>query len=117
MKLIDKDKVIEEIEKQGIIQPQLSWFTDKMIQAIDSSVEVKEVDCEREIGIYTTKELLKKRYHSTSVFHLTQADINSIAKHFFELGIKAKKGERKDSPTVGTGEAGGSTPPPSTSSP
>jgi len=62
----------------------------KDILSFLDTLEVKEVDCEREIGIYTTKELLKKRNHSTGVFHLTQTDINSIAKHFFELGLKAK---------------------------
>lgn len=46
MKLIDKDAVVAEIEKQGTIQPQLSWFTDKLIQIINDSVEVKEVDLE-----------------------------------------------------------------------
>lgn len=52
------------------------------------TIQVKEVDCEREIGMYTTKELLRKRNKATNVFHLTQGDIDRIAEHFFELGLK-----------------------------
>lgn len=47
MELIDKAAVIAEIEKQGTIRSQLSWFTDKLIQTINSSVEVKDVDLEK----------------------------------------------------------------------
>lgn len=100
MKLIDKDKVVEEIERikkeecptdtyEG--RCKMLWF--EQFSSFLDTLEVKEVNCEREIGIYTTKKLSKKRNHSTGVFHLTQTDINSIAKHFFELGINAKKGE------------------------
>lgn len=68
-------------------------YVDGYLQA-EQDLETKEVDCEREIGFYTTKKLLKKRNHSTGVFHFTQTDINSIAKHFFELGLKAKEGKK-----------------------
>ena len=57
------------------------------------ALEVKNADCDKEIGIYTTKELLWKRNKATNVFHLTQGDIDRIAKHFFNLGLNAKKGE------------------------
>jgi hypothetical protein len=52
---------------------------------------VKEVDLEKEIGMFTTQTMLKKRNHSTGVFHLTQVDVNNIAKHFFELGMQQSK--------------------------
>lgn len=102
MKLIDKDKVVAEIQRTkdfyeniGQIRPVYdSNIADceELLSFLDT-LEVKDADCDMEIGIYTTKELLKKRNHSTGVFHLTQTDINSIAKHFYELGLKAKKGE------------------------
>lgn len=41
-------------------------------------------ELEKEIGLFTTKSLLKKRNHSTGIFHLTQNDIEEIAKHFCE---------------------------------
>ena len=108
MKLIDKDKIVAELKRliayaqtigDNAINGSMQQFFDGMKEgytdALSSiqSIETEDVDCEREIGIYTTEELLKKRNHSTGVFHLTQTDINSIAKHFFELGLKAKKGE------------------------
>ena len=102
MELIDKAAVVAEIDRlQDSTMDEYHNFETSykegmfdglsLIENYIDTLEVKEVDCEREIGIYTTKELLKKRCHSTSVFHLGQTDINSIAKHFFELGLNARK--------------------------
>lgn len=41
-------------------------------------------DLEEEIGKYTTNHLLKKRNHSTGVYHLTQRECDDIASHFAE---------------------------------
>lgn len=50
--------------------------------------EQPEVDFE--IGKYMTTNLLKKRNHSTGIFHLTQKDYATIASHFYELGKNSK---------------------------
>ena len=102
MELIDKEKVIAEIKKlykedykflPSDIAESVIDFKDDLLMVLDT-LEVKEVDCDKEIGMYTTKELLRKRNNATNVFHLTQGDIDRIAKHFFELGFKAaQKGE------------------------
>ena len=108
MKLIDKDALVAEIEErkkeaesncggyksydEHCCNACIVDFYEELLEIINT-IEVKEVDCEREIGIYTTKELLKKKNHSTGVFHLAQTDINSIAKHFYELGLKTRKEE------------------------
>jgi len=99
--LIDKATVVAEIERLREQDYPCDTFEESTgyYNALDeiatflNTLEVKEVDCDKEIGMYTTKELLRKRNKFTDVFHLTQGDIDRIAKHFFELGIKAKKGE------------------------
>lgn len=116
MELIDKSALVAEIERRveairksfnepsilsvigrtyGVDRTYASAQSDafKSLLTFLDTLEVKEVDCEREIGSYTTKELLKKRNHSTGVFHITQTDINSIAKHFYELGLNVNKGK------------------------
>lgn len=45
--------------------------------------EVKEVNLEKEVHKFIDKEEL----------HLRLWDVDRIAKHFFELGLKAQKGE------------------------
>ena len=100
--IIDKDVLVAEIEKRiketESMQPKFDQFWSGQISAfkgvlkIIDTLEVKDVDCDKEIGTYTTKELLWKRNKATNVFHLTQGDIDRIAKHFFELGLKTKKG-------------------------
>ena len=71
----------------------------EMLLSFINTLEVKEVDLEKEIGFFTTRRLLKKRNHSTGVFHLMQNDVDNIAKYFFELGMsannKAQKGEEQ----------------------
>ena len=74
-----------EIEKQGTIQPQLSWFTDKLIQIINDSVEVKEVDLDKSLTGFMSRYAYENDGEYPSAI--------DIAKHFFELGVKAQKGE------------------------
>lgn len=50
----------------------------------ESNFTAKSEDLEEEIGKYTTNHLLKKRNHSTGVYHLTQKDCDDIAHHFAE---------------------------------
>ena len=99
---IDKTAITAEIKRRIILLENnsdgiISMLTSGMfvneykdLLSFLDTLEVKEVDCEREIGTYTTKELLQKRNKATNVFHLTQGDIDRIARHFFELGLKLK---------------------------
>jgi len=101
---IDKSAVVSEIEKEikeyatafsnmdfksyeaGLIAKGKYRMSQEVLSFLNT-LEVKDVDLEKEIGLFTTKELLKKRNHSTGVYHFTQNDIDNIAKHFFELGL------------------------------
>lgn len=64
-------------------------FADKLQDSIDA-LEVKEVDLEKE-----TKKWWKERLHLNPENKLWMDAHQSIvfAKHFFELGLKAQKGE------------------------
>lgn len=94
MELIDKDKVVAEIEKR--IQELHPTNTHKMqvgemdrdvlmwlnaltwVKKVIDTLEVKEVDLEKEL-----KNLIGS---------VGQCD-RKLAKHFFELGLKTQKGE------------------------
>ena len=52
------------------------------------TLEVKEVDLEKEIGIFFGDADWKE-----GAFEDEQKDMIKFAKHFFELGLKAQKGE------------------------
>lgn len=100
MKLIDKDKIVSEIKK--LIQANELYLSESntdeirfqkvgaysvlndLLHFIDT-LEAKEVDLTKEI------ELVKGDYEQVDV--AWNNDFNFIAKHFFELGIKAQKGE------------------------
>ena len=96
MKLIDKDALVAEIEKRN----EESWLghytkekgiafdiTEDILSFIDT-LEVKEVDLEKELDSMITPEL--KKYKALP-------SLIDVAKHFFELGMsvsnKAQKGE------------------------
>lgn len=55
----------------------------KQVREAVNALEVKEVDLEKEIKRFT---MSKELYEADSV-------IKAVAKHFFELGLKAQKGE------------------------
>ena len=62
------------------------------MEEILNTIEVKEVDLEKEIK----KEYFKHRCYGSRnnmLVILNGPQFNKIAKHFFELGIKAQKGE------------------------
>ena len=110
MKLINKDAVLAEIErnkKHWINIERVSMEAGNMYSTnnyhgrIDmcniflsyiDTLEVKEVDLEKEIR----EEYLKRRYYGgrdNMLVILNEPQFNMIAKHFFELGLKAQKGE------------------------
>lgn len=89
MELIDKEKVVEEIERikkeecptdtyEG--RCKLFWF--EQFSSFLDTLEVKEVDFEKE-----WKEYFKYRGDMATV------NIIHLAKHFFELGLNARKGK------------------------
>lgn len=93
---IKKADIVAEIEKRlkanGAFDEMgdAAWWEDKgMCDAYKSilsfldTLEVKEADLEEEIKRFT---MSKELYDADSV-------IKAVAKHFFELGLKAQKGE------------------------
>lgn len=87
MKLIDKEKVVEEInsilnsyDPNEITSGRYALI--KLREFLDT-LEVKEVDLEKEIA------LVKGDYEQVDV--AWNNDFDFIARHFFELGLKAKE--------------------------
>ena len=104
---IDKDALVAEIERlvsNGKVKcqqtqknnDQLSYIAwsehiatcGKILSIIDT-LEVKEVDLEKEIVEVKHNYKVDDNRHTT----ICSADIEWIAEHFFELGIKAQRGE------------------------
>ena len=96
--LIDKDALVAEIENKinkidlnsienwhYRLQREHNIEVMKNIISIIDTLEVKGVDLEKEI------ELVKGDYEQVDV--AWNNDFDFIAKHFFELGLKAQKGE------------------------
>lgn len=93
--LVDKDKILAKIEEAidgpvPLHDQQCPWEDGYYCglykaEGIIDTIEVKEVDLEKEI------ELIKGDYAQVDV--AWNKDFDFIAKHFFELGLKAYKGE------------------------
>lgn len=90
MELIDKEKVIKEIKKvydEGYkflpsdINESVEDFKYDLLRVLDT-LETKEVDLDLEITLW-----------ANAIPEIQLDDIERLAKHFFELGINAKKGE------------------------
>jgi len=97
MKLIDKDKVIAEIEKRfdeysNSILKHYDACTEARaselgkILVILNALEVEEVDLEKEYKDFVEEDPVYNKLVNGIVG-------KAIAKHFYELGLKAKKGE------------------------
>ena len=97
MELIDKSALVAEIEKikhklldHIICESDKEWAIrtahqlNRIIRFINT-LEVKDVNLEKEI------ELIKGDYEQVDV--AWNNDFDFIARHFFELGNKAQKGE------------------------
>lgn len=107
MNLIDKTALVAEIERRRklVSDPILSG-NDLMIGERNAlfnllsfidTLEVKEVDLDNNIREYLTNYfnvyedgVLQSKKNSQP---LSTYDIINVAKHFFELGFKAQKGE------------------------
>ena len=88
-KYIDKDALAAEIkrlENDEFLCDSYDMATGfqsalQMVQEFISTLDVKEVDLEKEINRFT---MSKELYEADSV-------IKAVAEHFFELGLKTQK--------------------------
>ena len=93
--LIDKEPLVAEIKKLKAELPKNRGYKrnayNHVLHIIDT-LEVKEVDLEKEL-IKWHKEHFKKdgTFIGMSGFYLTNNSQMGLAKHFFELGLKAKQ--------------------------
>ena len=95
---IDKAAVVAELEKLYNLEydntSSLSCGKKIMLRNILlflDTLEVKEVDLEKEIKDYLRKQPIAARSQGTDLRLVPSPE--KIAKHFFELGLKAQKGE------------------------
>ena len=105
---IDKDALVAEIEKQrqkvwptntGQMQVvdvpkdiQQGWLNAlRWMEGILNTLEVKEMDLEKEIQDHI-KECLDIKFPTTDI-ELIKKDVAYTARKFFELGLIAQKGE------------------------
>lgn len=103
MQLIDKDAVVAEIKRR--IQESLDaggatrgvYLSERMkedsyILSFINTLEVKEVDLEK-VFLDEYSKFSNDVDAMDYAFPIDLADYKDFAKHFFELGINAKKGE------------------------
>jgi len=90
---IDKDALVAEIERRlWLLVPKMTFHQqrvelEKLISFIDT-LEVKEVDLDKEFEWFLDEvEGVPRMWHSDEQIEWAK----DIAKHFFELGIKARK--------------------------
>lgn len=99
MKLIDKDIIVAEIEKRLNANGSFdefgdeTWFEEncwlaayKSILSFINTLESKEVDLEREIKLYKMRNPIIGHREGSLYDYMSD-----VAKHFFELGLKAQK--------------------------
>ena len=88
--LIDKDAVLAEIERRrndyiNSFMTEQVYMLNNVLDFLDT-LEVKEVDLDEEYKVFVEKDPVYNQLVNGIVG-------KAIAKHFFELGLKAKKGE------------------------
>lgn len=103
MKLIDKDALVAEIEKKlanilackkDASTPEARIALNDMIRLIEeilsliNTLEVKEVDLDKEI------DLVEDKYHGFE--SLSRSDVIEIIKYFFELGLSVSNKAEKE---------------------
>ena len=107
MKLIDKDKIVAEIEKcyneclkraKVIDSVDYDYWNAKaeayrnVLVILDDTIEVKEVDLEEEINEWQGCEVFPEGVDITPLPKAMEI-VERTAKHFFELGLRTQKGE------------------------
>ena len=84
MKYIDADKLIAEIERRRLSNRYIDTedYENELLEIIDSlQQEQPEVDLEKEI----------KNYLATKCAGDDEPSVSEIARHFYELGLNARK--------------------------
>lgn len=109
MNLIDKDTLLEELEKrknaalmrqrnleaigqETVSNEMIAFELDRIISFINT-FEVKEVDIEEEMKSWRHNHFNGKRDKEAVGEYLERVSQLDLAKHFFELGLKTIKGE------------------------
>lgn len=104
MELIDKSALVAKIQKRfdeytGSILKHYDACKEARAQelgkilTIINTLEVTEVDLEEELDKYTTNNFWALEGNSESPYLVEKDDMLKIVKHFYELGLKAQKGE------------------------
>lgn len=86
--LIDKDALVAEIER--LMTPECGYSMNKLLDYIDT-LEVKEVDLEKECDNWRHNHFHGRRDKEASGEYLERVSQLELAKHFYELGLKARK--------------------------
>jgi hypothetical protein len=96
--LIDKDALVAEIERlrknQSLDDRHGQGVLDGLhsLEKFIDTLEVKEVDLDKEIdNIWNPRFNLG--WDEKSLLSMNHEGFTTIAKHFFELGLKTQKGE------------------------
>ena len=100
MKLIDKDALVAEIEKlvdKGKYHEEYDYAyrdgNNGALYALKGKLDTLEVKC-MDLENIIREEYLKRRCYGgkeNMFVILNEPQFNNIAKHFFELGLKAQK--------------------------
>ena len=108
MKLIDKDQIIAEIEKcynECLKRAKVDYdywnaradAYRSVLIILYSTLEVKNVNLEKKINKYISDNFFGSEtigfFANRTKEEPNDQDIALCAKHFFELGLKAQKGE------------------------
>ena len=100
MKLIDKSALVAEIErlkqKNNESENVYDFGTEHALKSILSfldTLEVKEVDLEKEVNNWRHEHFHGRRDKEADGEYLERVSQLDLAKYFFELGLKAQKGE------------------------
>lgn len=102
MKLIDKDKIVAEIERlqDATMDENTNFYSVKAqaefnvlsdLENFIDTLECKDIDLEKEINEHID-ECLDVKFPTTNI-ELIKRDVEYTARKFFELGLKAQKGE------------------------
>ena len=95
--LIDKSALVAEIERRrkdwrygsSIEAKYKREECDDILSFLDT-LEVKEVDLEKELDKYTADNFWALEGNNESPYLLEKDDMLKVAKYFYELGLKAK---------------------------
>lgn len=105
MGLIDKDYIVADIKRRIKTNKEcmlglknLDYYQGKVDALNDTiylldTLEVKEVDLEKELNTWRHNHFHGRRDKEASGEYLERVTQLGLAKHFFELGLKSQKGE------------------------